>query len=170
MLWAPFNVGCTDADVNHVGAYHLWCDTTKTGPFHQLDEYWPQNQPMTDIAGTRHDPARQQWGGGWRMPSHDEFIELRDKCVWSLVRYRGVPLGYKVKGVNGASIYLPLAGYRLKYREHQIGSVGHYWSSTPVDGLDRQAYAMSLDTTLLNPNDTVSLEYSLSIRPVLDRK
>lgn len=170
VLWAPFNVGCTDADVNHVGAYYLWCDTTLAGAFHQLDEYWPQTQPMADIAGTRHDPARQQWGGDWRMPSHDEFIELRDKCVWSLVRYRGLPLGYKVKGANGASIYLPLAGYRLKYREHQIGAVGHYWSSTPVDGIDRQAYAMSLDTTLINPNDTVSLEYSLSIRPVLDRK
>ena len=170
VLWAPFNVGCTDTDVNHVGAYYLWCDTTNAGAFHQLDEYWPQTQPMTDIAGTRHDPARQQWGGSWRVPSHDELIELRDKCVWTLVRYRGFPLGYKVKGVNGASIYLPLAGYRLKFREHQIGAVGHYWSSTPVDGLDRQAYAMCLDTTLINPHDTVSLEYSLSIRPVLDRK
>ena len=170
VLWAPFNMGCSDADVNHVGAFYLWCDTTNAGPFHPLDEYWPSGKPMTDIAGTHGDPARRQWGGGWRMPSHEEFIELHNKCVWSLVKSRGVPLGYKVKGVNGKSIYLPLAGYRLRYREHQIGAVGRYWTSTPVDGLDRHANAMYLDTALINFQDTVSLEYSLSIRPVLDRK
>lgn len=170
VLWAPFNMGCTDADVNHVGAYYLWCDTTNRGAFLPLDEYWPSSKPMADIKGTADDPARCQWGGDWRTPSHDEFIELHDKCVWSLIKSRGVPLGYKVKGVNGNSIYLPLAGYRLRYREHQIGAVGRYWTSTPVDGLDRQAYAMYLDTALISFQDTVSLEYSLSIRPVLDRK
>lgn len=166
--WAPFNLGSDNADVNHIGCFCLWCDTVGRGPFAPFDTYWPAGKAMAEIAGTPLGIVRRVWGGGWRMPTIDELTELRDKCVWTLVRQRGIPLGYHVKGPNGASIYMPLAGYRLRYREHELGTVGHYWSSTPVPGVDRAAYALKLDSVLLNAKDTVSLEYSLCIRPVLD--
>ncbi len=169
VLWAPFNVGCDHADVNHVGFYCTWCDTTGMGAFKPLDSYWPPAHVMLDISGTRHDPVRHYWGGKWRMPTYDEIVELHDRCVWTLVRHRGIPMGYKVRGPKGTSIFMPLAGYRLRYREHEIGVVGRYWSSTPVTNCDREVYALKLDTTVINFADTVSIEYSLSIRPVLDR-
>ena len=84
------------------------------------------------------------------------------------MRHRSIPLGYKVRGPKGTSIFMPLAGYRLRYREHEIGAVGRYWSSTPVTNRDREVYALKLDTTVINFADTVSIEYSLSIRPVRD--
>lgn len=170
VLWAPFNLGSTDADVNHVGGFFIWCDTVGQGPFIPMDNYWPESRQMQDISGTVYDGVSRTWGHGWRIPSHDEWKELVLKCKWSLIQRRGVPLGYKVHGPSGASIFLPMAGYKLRYRDHEIGTVGRYWSSTPVTGLGRNAYAVHFDTIDINLNDTVSLEYGLAIRPVLDKK
>lgn len=169
VLWAPFNLGSVDADVNHVGGHFLWCDTLGLGPFVPMDKYWPSSRPMQDITSSSYDEVRRIWGHGWRMPTHREWVDLVKKCKWSLVRRHGIPLGYKVHGPSGASIFLPMAGYKLRYRDHQIGTVGRYWTSTPVVGLGRNAFAVHFDTIDINLNDTVSLEYGLAIRPVLDK-
>lgn len=170
VLWAPFNLGSGDANVNHLGGFFMWCDTLGIGRFAPVDKYWPQNRPMTDIAGTVYDGVRRVWGGGWRTPTIQEWTELVLKCKWTLMLERGIPPGYKVHGPNGAEIFLPLAGYRLRYRDHDIGVMGHYWSSTPVEGVDRQAHALRLDTTIIDLDDVVSLDHGLSIRPVLDKE
>lgn len=170
VLWAPFNVGCANADVNHVGSLFTWCDTLGKGENISIDDFWPPNRHMTDITGTSYDSARRIWGNGWRMPTHDEWNELVMKCKWSLVKQRGIPMGYKVHGPSGAEIFLPMAGYHFRHRAHEIGGIGHYWSSTPVIGVDRQAYAIRLDSTQINENDSASLDYRFSIRPVLDKK
>jgi len=169
VLWAPFNLGSADADVNHVGGFFIWCDTVGQGPFMPLDNYWPQNRQMRDISGTTYDGVSRTWGHGWRIPTHDEWSELVQKCKWTLVQRHGIPLGYRVHGPSGASIFLPMAGYKLRYRDHEIGTVGRYWSSTPVTDLGRNAYAVHFDTIDINLNDTVSLEYGLAVRPVLDK-
>ena len=169
VLWAPFNLGCINADVNHFGGFYMWCDTLGAGRFAPLDEYWPPDRPMMDISGSRYDVVHRVWGGRWRMPTYQEWKDLLFKSKWTLVRQHGVPPGYKVRGPSGAEIFLPLAGYRLRYRGHDIGLIGHYWSSTPVDGTDRQAYAIYIDTVLVNLDDVMPLTHCLSIRPVLDK-
>ncbi|MBO7316636.1 MAG: VWA domain-containing protein [Paludibacteraceae bacterium] len=67
---------------------------------------------------------------GSRMPTDDEFRELRDDCTWEWTTQNGVK-GYKVTGPNGNSIFLPAAGYRgcngFVYYE---GKEGKYWSSS----------------------------------------
>ncbi|MBO7609256.1 MAG: hypothetical protein J6S96_03520 [Muribaculaceae bacterium] len=169
VLWAPFNVGCTDGDVNHLGGYCTWCDTLGVGIFRPAEEQWPASRPLVDIAGTDHDPVRRLWDSNWRMPTARELQELHDCCVWTLVRQRGLPLGYLLKGPNGNSIFLPMAGYREKNSECEIGLIGSYWSSSPVTGINRCVYAMRLDTTIVTATDTVPLGFARSIRPVLDR-
>lgn len=169
VLWAPFNVGCADTNLNHVGNFFSWCDTVGLGAYLQLDDYWPSSRAMTEISGSKWDAARRLWGGGWRMPTHEEWNELFGKCKWSLVKQRGIPMGYKVHGPSGAEIFLPMAGYQLRFRAYEIGLVGHYWSSTPVDGVDRQAFALRIDSTTINIDDSVSLTHLVSIRPVLDK-
>jgi len=62
-----------------------------------------------------------------------------------------------------------MAGYQLRFRGYEKGIVGYYWSATPVEHSDRKAYAIRLDTTSINKNDTLPFNYSLSIRPVLDK-
>jgi len=170
VLWAPFNLGCSDADVNHFGGFYMWCDTLGVGRFANIDKYWPSDRPMMDISATQYDVVRRVWGGNWRMPTYKEWEELLFKSKWTLIKQHGIPPGYKVHGPNGAEIFLPLAGYRLRYRAHDLGVIGHYWSSTPAKGVDRQAYAIYFDTILVNEHDIVPLTHCLSIRPVLDKK
>lgn len=169
VLWAPFNVGCSDGDVNNLGGYCVWCDTTGFGYFRPAEEQWPLSRPLIDITGTDHDPVHRLWGGKWRMPTASELHELHRRCVWTLVRQRGMPLGYLLKGPNGNSIFLPMAGYRDKNSECEIGLTGSYWSSTPVAGIDRCVYAMRIDSTVVTSTDTVPIGFARSIRPVLDK-
>ena len=103
------------------------------------------------------------------MPTASELHELHRRCVWTLVRQRGMPLGYLLKGPNGNSIFLPMAGYRDKNSECEIGLTGSYWSSTPVAGIDRCVYAMRIDSTVVTSTDTVPIGFARSIRPVLDK-
>lgn len=170
VLWAPFNIGCADANINNVGNLYTWCDTVGLGGYLSIDDIWPAHRVMTDITGSKSDAARRIWKGGWRMPTHEEWDELLVKCKWSLIKQRGIPMGYKVHGPTGAEIFLPMAGYRLRFRGYDMGLVGHYWSSTPVPGGDRQAYAARMDSIAISIDDTVTLNHSCSIRPVLDKK
>ena len=170
VLWAPFNMGCADANINNVGNIYTWCDTVGLGGYLSIDEIWSKNRPMTDIAGSKLDAARRIWNGGWRMPTHEEWSELLVKCKWSLVKQRGIPMGYKVHGPSGADVFFPMAGYGLRFRSYDLGLVGHYWSSTPVPGGDRQAYSTRMDSIAISIDDTVSLNHKFSIRPVLDKK
>ena len=169
VLWAPFHLGCADADINNLGGQFTWCDTLGAGEFVPMDKYWPPGRPMIDIAGTGHDRARRIWGGRWRMPTLADWQELELKCKWILVLQRGIPPGYNVHGPSGAEIFLPLAGYGFHYRSHDVGLVGHYWSSTPMAGADRQAHALRIDTATVDIGGARSLEHSLSIRPVIDK-
>lgn len=59
------------------------------------------------------DAATQNWGTKWRMPTKEEIQELIDNCEWiHTKRYNGIMVtGYILKGKNGNSVFLPLAGY-----------------------------------------------------------
>lgn len=64
---------------------------------------------------------------GNKLPTKEQFMELRNSCDWT---WTG--MGYKVVGSNGNSIVLPAAGYRYCSGDViYVGSDGNYWSSTP---------------------------------------
>lgn len=72
---------------------------------------------------------------GDKLPTKEQFEELKSKCQWSWTGR-----GYKVTGPNGNSISLPAAGFRYcNGRVGNVGSCGHYWSSTP-DGSEGAWY------------------------------
>ena len=80
-----------------------------------------------------YDQAVSQFGSS--LPSQGQWEELRSVCVWT---WKGN--GYKVVGPNGASIFLPAAGFRYcNETVHDIGTYGIYWSSTP-DGSEKAWY------------------------------
>lgn len=87
------------------------------------------------------DVAHVLWGGNWRMPTEDEFDELRNNCTWKWTTRLGVD-GYEVtsnmNGYTNRSIFLPAAGYRANRIDdilydggglYWAGSGGYYWSS-----------------------------------------
>ena len=82
-----------------------------------------------------YDEAVSKFGN--RLPTKEQWGELKDECQWS---WNGN--GYKVTGPNGNSIVLPASGCRYcDGSVYGVGSYGRYWSSTPEDS----DYAWYLD-------------------------
>ncbi len=78
-----------------------------------------------------HDAAHMQWGGDWRMPTRQEFEDLKSKCDWSRTTLNGVK-GFIVRGRGdyaSSSIFLPAAGCGDGTLLGDAGLCGSYWSS-----------------------------------------
>ena len=127
--WATYNVGANSPE--EYGNYYAWGETT-TKTSYTEENCSTYGKSIGSIAGnSTYDVARALWGGGWRLPTKEEFEELRDRCTWNWTTYKGVN-GYKVTGPNGNSIFLPAAGWfgaSLSGR----GTLGYYWSATPYE-------------------------------------
>ena len=80
------------------------------------------------------DAATQQLGSPWRMPTADEFKELRKNCTVIRTTQGGVK-GYQVDAPNGNAIFLPDAGFRdASGRPQDVGKQCLYWSSSHRSG------------------------------------
>lgn len=72
------------------------------------------------------DVAHVKWGGNWRIPSKDEFLELMDtlNCEWVYTSMNGMT-GYKIESKkNGNSIFMPDAS------DSHGCSGGLYWANS----------------------------------------
>lgn len=86
---------------------------------------WKNANEGGDYARYTYDEAVNRWGS--KLPTIEQFKELKDKCTWT---WTGS--GYKVTGPSGDFITLPAAGYRFcDSVVHRVGTGGAYWSSTP---------------------------------------
>jgi hypothetical protein len=85
------------------------------------------------ILDSSDDVASVKWGGGWRMPTEIDMHELADSCIWIWTTLNGVGgclVTSNKTGYEGASIFLPAAGYRVGTSLENVGSHGNYWSSS----------------------------------------
>lgn len=84
------------------------------------------------ILDPEDDAVHVKWGGNWRMPTKEEFEELRNQCKGEWTTLNGVK-GYKytskVTGYTDRSIFLPAAGY-LDWSINDLGTYGYYNSSS----------------------------------------
>lgn len=107
--WAKYNIGAN----NEYDMGNLY-------PFSMQNDSLP-----TNICGiTSLDICRTNMGGDWRLPTNDEFAELRTKCIWTFDHNNN---GYKVTGPNGNRIFLPATNEQIG-----MGSskqfIGKYWT------------------------------------------
>ena len=162
--WATCNVGASSPE--GYGNYYAWGETT-TKSSYTSDNSKTYGKSMSNISGNaNYDAARANWGGNWRMPTYAEMRELIDRCTWTWTTQNGVK-GYKVKGPNGNSIFLPAAGCRDGSSLNDAGSHGYYWSSTPHGSLSNRAYG------LIFGSDSHYMSYyyrslGQSVRPILE--
>ena len=139
LKWATCNVGADSP--GEYGDYYAW------GEIETKSEYTKDNsktyrKSMSDISGNAmYDVACAKWGGSWRLPTKKELEELESKCKWERTTING-KIGYKVTGPNGNSIFLPAAGHCIGYSLYYAGEVGYYWSSTPYESNDYDAYGL----------------------------
>ncbi len=88
------------------------------------------------------------------MPTAKEMEELLTRCVWTWTTLKGIK-GYKVKGPNGNSIFLPAAGFRHNGVTQFAGEYGRYWSSSLYQKLPQAAYYLSFTS-----EDDINLSFN----------
>ena len=151
-LWATTNIGAVQPYQS--GLFFAWGDTEGHGS-DTSDGYlfsW-ENYKWAEVAGedtwfTKYcsdssrgkdgftdgkyeldledDAAYVNWGPQWRMPSKEQFDELRNNCTWTRM-YLGDVYGYDVEGPNGRSIFLPDTGWRI---DDMLLDGGAFWTRT----------------------------------------
>ena len=141
--WASCNVGAKQPE--EYGSYFAWAET-KPKTRYNWDKYLYCEGNATTLTkygvegatgcvdgkyelDAQDDAATANWGTPWRMPSEDEILELKNKCIWTYTTQNGVK-GYLVTSkTNGNSIFLPAGGCMSPDAQHQ-DVFGNYWSST----------------------------------------
>ena len=100
------------------------------------------------------DVANVRWGGSWRMPTLEEWTELRQNCTWTVDSINGVK-GLRATsnkpGYTDRSIFLPEA---------------YYWSSS-LEKLSLHSMGVTIhDIEFLNLDIVMSREQGYHVRPV----
>jgi len=146
---------CCNVDDDHskqsptnYGSYYAWGEV-KGKDYYDWSTYTHSDGTMetcydlgSDIAGTGYDVAHVKWGGSWVMPTHDQQMELLDKCTYEWTTVNGVRGGKFTSKTNGGSIFLPAAGNRWNDDLYYAGSYGDYWSSTQTPSDSGSAYRL----------------------------
>ncbi len=164
LKWATCNVGATSAE--DYGDYFAWGETSPKAEY-TYENSITYGEQMSDISGNaQYDAATANWGGSWRMPTKDEMQELLDNCEWEWTQVNGV-YGSKVIGPNGSCIFLPAAGGRYGTSLGKDGYDGYYWSSTPYDSNDFNAYYLYFNHGHENVNYYYRAD-GLTVRPIAE--
>ncbi len=189
--WATTNIGADNPE--EYGLYFWWGDTIGHRPsadgrfsfcFYNYNYDNPdivtygksvaelQSADWVTIEGTlvpKHDAAHVKWGGGWRLPTHQEQIDLCTKCDWTWEKLNGVN-GFVVRG-RGAygfnSIFLPCAGFGNGYLLCKDGLYGGIWSSNPNSSITGSR-KIRIDSSGVYDMTIGSRDLGYSIRPVTD--
>lgn len=78
------------------------------------------------------DAATLSWGKGARIPTPEEWKELKDNTTQKWITFDGIA-GMLFTGSNGNSIFLPAAGYSQDGHLESFGTYGSYWANTLGD-------------------------------------
>ncbi len=112
------------------------------------------------------DAARDNWSGTWRLPTDEEWTELRENCTWTWTTRNGVD-GYLVTGSNNNRMFLPAAGSWSGVSFSAAGSCGWYWSSSTNPDRPACAYSVFFDSGYVRRNYD-DRDHGFSVRPVTD--
>lgn len=144
-LWATCNVGATTPE--GYGNYYAWGETTTksiynwstykycNGGVQQLTKYCDQSfygyngfsdnltvlQPMDDA-------ATANWGNGWRIPTKEEWQELKENTTHKWITINGVK-GLLFTASNGNNLFIPASGWFVDGGQESIGHYGYCWSN-----------------------------------------
>ena len=178
VYWATSNLSETGlcAKPEGYGNFYAWGET-ETKKDYSWDTYKfgvdPFSKYNTDdyrtVLEAKDDVAHVKLGGKWRLPTDEEWTELRTQCTWTWTTQNGTN-GRKVTGQNGNSIFLPAAGYRDdRDATHlvDLGSGGDYWSSSVYRGFPYDAWYVSFGSSNVIRSFRGRF-FGHSVRPVAD--
>lgn len=172
--WASCNVGAGES--YEIGDFFAWGEVNAKSDYswatyqhgsgkNELQKYTLSEDGSPVVLGAEDDAASVLMGGEWRMPTREEFVELKTKCTWAYAQMKET-LGYYITGPSGKSIFMPAGGFKDETHHVDYNSAGYYWTST----LDNENAACSISLDFVAGNSSVgssSRFYGQSIRGVL---
>ena len=194
--WASFNLGATKPE--DYGDYYAWGETVPKSlytwenyKFTESGNTWDNvtfnkynvqsslgavdNKTILDL---EDDAASANWKGEWRMPTYDEWNELRYNSSWEwVIDYNGTGVsGYlvtsNITNYTNRFIFLPAAGLRDDYDLRGDGDSVLYWSSSLWTEYSTAAWGGSLVFVSIQGFDLLGENFSsdrylgFPIRPV----
>lgn len=174
--WATCNIGASKSD--DYGDYFAWGETQTKSIYDWRGYKWCKNHYTNIIKYNcsygmldhrkqleiSDDAANVILGGKWRIPTYEEFLELKEKCTWRWITQNGVN-GYKIIGPNKNSIFLPAAGYRSEQLLYSLGYNGDYWLSLLDTAFSGGAWGARIASKEVRIT-SLDRYYGRSIRPV----
>lgn len=169
VLWAEYNVGACAP--TQTGGFYAWGETEeklyystqnyKYMQYHSLDNgyWWWYNKYVRNsrrdeesicdnrtVLEPADDAAHLNWGGEWRLPTKDEYVELFEnceRCDTILNGTHGVMFTSKISGYTDNSIFLP------------------YMDDSRVNrSLDKHAYYMTSDLSAESSFGGIAFEFT----------
>ena len=153
------------ATTTYDAANNEWDLETITKYYVKYNDYYGDYESDASVLTPEDDAAHAAWEGSWRLPTVEEWEELRSNCTWTWTTRNNVN-GFEVKGTNGNSIFLPAAGWRDNDDLYVAGRYGHYWSSSLCTDYAYDAWSVDVESKY------VSRDYDYryndkSVRPVI---
>gem|GEM_PF-480624 len=197
--WSPFNLGATAPE--EYGNYYAWGEVTPKINYSWSNYIWgASNNTLSKynnntsygtvdnktVLAEEDDAACAQWGENWRMPTVDEFNELRNNCSWEWTSdYKGTSVsGFigtsTLEGYTSESIFLPAGGWMYEEERRNNGEYGLYWlsqnsSEIPTEGwgfiIKAEAEGVNAQFNSGKPNlDYWGRDSGHMIRPVFGKR
>ena len=144
---------------------YKWCNGTSSS----ITKYNTEEVTQLELAD---DAAHAYLGGKWRMPTEEDWEELRYNCSFAWTtrnNVNGFLVTSNVSGYTNASIFLPAAGFVGYTNLYGLGEDGEYWFSGNNTTIKKNAGYNGFETgsTVLGWGWTDRC-FGLSIRPVTE--
>lgn len=186
LKWASFNLGASKPE--EYGDYYAWGETQTKYDYSWSTYKWCIDNPYyltkyctsssygysgfiddKSVLDPEDDAAHVNLGGKWKMPTSDDWSELRTYCNWTWTTLNGV-YGQKVisrmSGYTDMWIFLPAAGVWGETGLSLAGSQGSYWSSLLNINLPYYSADITINANVFTPSTTMRYA-GLPVRPVL---
>lgn len=127
-LWAICNVGASSPE--DFGNFYAWGETETKSSYSSstYNDDLQERYSYEDILMPEDDVAHVVMGGDWKMPTVEDFYELKYNTTISSDTVNNVP-GIRVTGLNGNSIFFPYAGYYEGSSHYDMESQVILWLS-----------------------------------------
>ncbi len=179
VYWATCNLGASAPE--EYGDYYAWGETeTKdeyswetykwcNGSYNSITKYNTMDSFGTVDNKTQleaeDDVAHVKLGGKWRMATQGEWLALRENCTWTWSHQNGIRGCLVTSNINGASIFLPAAGWRRDNLLYDAASLVMFGSSSLNTRCPDTMCTMYLQINVVI-SSTDSRSYGYTVRPV----
>ncbi len=181
-LWAKCNLGATAPE--EYGDYFAWGETTTKEVYnwstyryctaegdslltltkYNTSEAYGTVDSLTTLEAA-DDAATVILGGGARIPTSDEWKELRENTTLEWTTQNGVA-GRLLTGPNGNTLFLPAAGGYSDSVLYSTGVIGYYWTATLSVNRSESARIFYFREEEIRLNVRTGRFSGISVRPV----